>query len=135
MIALAALALASAQAVTLAQAAQAFDDAQQHHDRAALEAMLAPDFLLITGKGAEADRYAFIKASTDPGEKLEPFVITRRRVLPLGADGGVASGDGIERGTQNGKPFVSHFRYADVFARRGGRWLVVYTQVTALPAP
>jgi len=135
MIALVALALASAQTGTLAQAAKAFDDAQQYHDRAVLEAMLAPDFVLITGKGAEADRNAFIKASTDPGEKLEPFVITHHRVVPLGADGGVASGEGIERGTQDGKPFVSHFRYADVFTRRGGKWVVVYTQVTALPAP
>jgi hypothetical protein len=135
MIALAALLLSAGQAGTLAQAAQAFDDAQQHHDRVVLEAMLAPDFVLITGKGAEADRKAFITASTDPGEVLEPFVITHHRVVPLGADGGVASGEGIERGTQDGKPFVSHFRYADVFARRGGRWMVVYTQVTALPAP
>ncbi|PXA85295.1 hypothetical protein DMC47_37885 [Nostoc sp. 3335mG] len=135
MIALAALLLASAQTGTLAQAAQAFDDAQQHHDRAVMEAMLAPDFVLITGKGVEADRDAFIKASSDPGETLEPFVITHHRVVPLGRDGGVASGEGIERGTQDGKPFVSHFRYADVFARRGGRWVVVYTQVTALPPP
>jgi hypothetical protein len=134
-IVLATLLLASAQSGTLPQAAQAFDNAQYHHDRAVLETMLAPDFVLITGKGAQADRAAFIAASTDPGEKLEPFVITHHRVLPLGADGGVASGEGIERGTQDGKPFVSHFRYADVFARRDGRWVVVYTQVTALPAP
>jgi hypothetical protein len=133
MIALAALLLASAQTGSLAQAARAFDDAQFHHDRAALEALLAPDFLLVTGKGAEADRAAFIAASTDPAEKLEPFVITHHRVLPLGADGGVVSGEGIERGTQDGTPFVSHFRYSDVFARRGGKWLVVYTQVTGLP--
>jgi hypothetical protein len=135
MIALAALLLASAQTGTLAQAAQAFDDAQQHHDRAVLEAMLAPDFVLITGHGAEASRDDFIKASTDPGEKLEPIVITHHRVVPLGQDGGVASGEGIERGTQDGTPFVSHFRYADVFARREGKWVVVYTQVTALPKP
>jgi ketosteroid isomerase-like protein len=134
-IALAALLLASVQTCTLAQATQAFDDAQQHHDRAVLEAMLAPDFVLITGKGKEAGRDAFIAASTDPGERLEPTVITHHRVVPLGTGGGVASGEGLERGTQDGKPFVSHFRYADVFARRGGRWVVVYTQVTTLPAP
>ncbi len=80
MIALAAVLLALLQTVSLADAAQAFDDAQFHHDRAALEAFLAPDFLLVTDKGAEADRAGFIAASTDPREMLEPFVITQHRI-------------------------------------------------------
>jgi len=135
MIALAAAAPADPQAGTLAEAAQAFDDAQFHHDSAALERFLAPDFLFVTGKGQATGRAAFIAGATTPGEVLEPFVITHHRIEPLGRDGGVVSGEGIERGAQDGKPFVSHFRYADVFARRGGKWVVVYTQVTSLPKP
>jgi hypothetical protein len=139
MIALAALLLAvaapDAQRGTLAEAARAFDDAQFHHDRAALERFLAPDFLFVTGKGEALGRDGFIAGATTPGEVLEPFVIAHHRVEPQGADGGVVSGEGIERGTQDGKPFVSHFRYVDAFARRHGRWVVVYTQVTSLPRP
>lgn len=136
MIVLAVLLLAASvpQHETLAVAAQAFDDAQFHHDRATLDRMLAPDFLFVTRAG-EADRNAFIAAMTTPGEVPEPFVITHRRILPLGTEGGVVSGEGLERGTQDGKPFVSHFRYSDVFARRDGHWVVVYTQVTGLPNP
>ena len=51
---------ADAQRGTLAQAAQAFDDAQFHHDRVALEHFLAPDMLFVTGSGTASDRAAFI---------------------------------------------------------------------------
>lgn len=139
MIAPAALLLIAAapdpQTGTLAEASQAFDDAQFHHDKAAIDRFLAPDFVFVTRKGAVLHRDDFIAGSTTPGEVLEPFVITDHRIVPLGGDGGVVSGDGLTRGTQDGAPFVSHFRYADVFARRGGRWLVVYVQVTGLPNP
>jgi ketosteroid isomerase-like protein len=118
---------------TLQQASQAFDDAQFRHDRAAVERFLAPDFLFVSRSGAALKREDFIAGATTPGEILEPFVIKDRRVEKLGRDGGVVSGEGIIRGTQDGKKFASHFRYADVFTRRGGRWVAVYVQVTALP--
>ena len=118
---------------TLAAASKAFDDAQFRHDRGALERFLAPDFLFIARSGEALTRSDFIAGATTPGEKLEPFVIRDHRIEPLGVDGGVVSGEGIIRGTHDGKPFSSHFRYADVFARRCGKWVVVYVQVTALP--
>lgn len=36
-------------------------------------------------------------------------------------------------GTEGGGPFAEHFRYSDMFARRNGRWIAVFTQVTGLP--
>jgi Domain of unknown function (DUF4440) len=128
-------ALLGAQSGSLETAAQAFDDAQLHHDRAAISSFLAPDFQYVTRKGLLLGREAFITNTTDPKESLEPFLVSDHRVLQLGLDAGIASGDSIVRGTVNGKPFADRFRYADVFARRNGLWVVVYTQVTALPAP
>jgi Domain of unknown function (DUF4440) len=125
----------SAQTGSLEAASEAFDNAQLHHDRAAIESFLAPDFQYVTRHGALLGRKEFIDATSDPNETLEPFEVFQHRVLPLGADGGIASADTIVRGTQAGKPFVDRFRFADVFARRDGRWVVVYVQVTALPAP
>ena len=128
---LAALAVASAmQTGTLEQASQSFDDAQLHHDRAAIEAFLAPDFQYITRKGKLLGRTDFIAATTTAGEKLDPFVIQDHRILHLGENGGMASGDARVKGTQDGKPIGDRFRYADIFERRNGRWMVVYTQVT-----
>jgi ketosteroid isomerase-like protein len=134
-IAVLASAVLGAQAGSLEAAAQAFDAAQQNHDRETISRFLAPDFQYVTRKGLLLGRDAFITNTTDPKETLEPFVVSDHRVLQLGPDAGIASGDSIVRGTLDGKPFADRFRYADVFARRNGLWVVVYTQVTALPAP
>ncbi|HEY2533574.1 MAG TPA: nuclear transport factor 2 family protein [Xanthobacteraceae bacterium] len=133
LIAVLAFAVINAQGGSLETAAQAFDDAQLHHDRAVISSFLAPDFQYVTRKGLLLGRDAFITAITNPSETLEPFVISDHRVLQLGPDAGIASGDAIVRGALNGKAFTDRFRYADIFARRNGVWVVVYTQVTALP--
>jgi ketosteroid isomerase-like protein len=129
---LAVMALASAalQTGSLEDASKSFDDAQLHHDRAAIEAFLAPDFQYVTRKGKLLGRKEFIEATTTAGETLDPFVIADHRVLRLGEGGGIASGDARVKGTQDGKPISDRFRYADIFERRDGRWLVIYTQVT-----
>lgn len=116
---------------SLEQAAQAFDDAQQNHDRAAIDAFLAPDFQYVTRKGQLLGRKEFIAATTSPGEVLQPFDVADHKVKHLGTDGGIASGLATVHGSQKGKAFVDSFRYADVFEKRKDRWVVVYTEVTA----
>jgi hypothetical protein len=118
---------------SLESAAAAFDNAQLHHDRALIERFLADDFQYVTRKGDLLGRREFVAATANPDEVLAPFIVRDHRVERLGSDGGVASGDATVRGTHAGVGFADRFRYADVFARRGGRWVVVYTQVTALP--
>jgi ketosteroid isomerase-like protein len=119
----------------LAEASAAFDDAQLRQDGAAIGHMLAPDFIFVPRTGEVLGRDDFIAGASSPDERIGGIEIRDRRIEPLGGDGGVVSGEGLIRGTRKGSPFVSHFRYSDVFARRNGRWLVVYVQVTALPNP
>lgn len=114
-------------------AAQAFDDAQVHGDRATLEAMLAPDFLFVRGSGRIGDRHDFIAGFTDPKSKLEPFVITDRLFVRVSPDVAIVGGEAWVKGSDAGKKFADHFRYSDTFVRRDGRWTVIYTQVTGLP--
>ena len=120
---------------SLQEAAQAFDDAQFHHNKELVNNFLSVDFQYVTRKGRLLGRDAFIASTTSQDENLEPFVVSDHRVLALGEGGGIASGDATVRGVQAGKHFSTRFRYADVFERRDGRWLVIYTQVTALPDP
>ena len=115
-------------------AAQAFDDAQLHGDRAVLERMLAPDYLLIHGSGRVGDKKDFIDGFTDPNAHLEPFDIKDRLFIRPSADTAIVGGDAWITGTDHGKAFKQHFRYSDMFAKRNGQWVVVYTQVTPLPA-
>ena len=115
-------------------AAQAFDDAQLHGDRAVLERMLAPDYLLVHGSGRVGDKKDFIDGFTDPNAHLEPFDIKDRLFIRPSSDTAIVGGEAWVHGTDHGKPFKQHFRYSDTFARRNGQWVVVYTQVTPLPA-
>jgi len=36
-------------------------------------------------------------------------------------------------GTYQGRPFKSHYRYIDTYARQDGRWRVCSVQITAMP--
>ncbi len=135
-----ALALIAASAPAIAQdrnsdvraVAKEFDDAQLHGDRATLERLLAPDYLFVRGSGRVGDRGDFIEAFTSPGQKLEPFRIEDPLFLRVSGDVAIVGGEAWIRGTDGGQPFAQHFRYSDTFARRDGRWMVVYTQVTGL---
>ena len=101
--------------------ADAFDMAQQHRDRAALDAMLAPDFLIVHGSGKVGGRADFIAGFTAPGVTLNPFVITDRLFSRISPDVAVVGGDGRISGSENGKPFAEHFRFSDTFVRRDVR--------------
>ena len=113
-------------------ASRAFDDAQFRGDVATLERFLAPDFRYVRGSGRIAGRREFIANFTDPAQHLDPFVITDRRVIALGRDAVVVAADGVISGTNAGQPFREHFRFADTFVRRDGRWRVAYVQVTPI---
>jgi hypothetical protein len=114
-------------------ASRAFDDAQFRGDVAAMERFLAPTFLYVRGSGRVGGRSEFIANFTDPTQHFEPFVITDRRVIPLGPDSAIVAADGVISGVAAGKPFTEHFRFVDTFLRRAGRWQVVYVQVTPIP--
>ena len=115
-------------------AAHAFDMAQQTGDKATLERMIAPDFLFVRGSGRVGGKRDFIDGFTGPGQKLEPFRIEDPLLIRVSAEVAIVGGEAWVKGTDNGKPFAEHFRYADTFAKRGGAWVVVYTQVTGLPS-
>lgn len=111
----------------------AFDEAQFRHDGGAISAFLSPDLLYVRGSGEAAGKAAFEQGFTAPGVEFDPFVINDRRVIMLGPDAATVAAEGIIGGTEGGKRFADHFRYADTFRRQGGRWQVVHVQVTRIP--
>jgi ketosteroid isomerase-like protein len=115
------------------EAAQAFEQAQVNGDRAALERLLAPDFLLVRASGRIGDKADFIAGFTDPKSKLQPYEIVDRLFVRPSDDSAIVGGEALVRGTENGKAFSQHFRYSDMFVKRNDQWIVVYTQITPLP--
>ncbi len=114
-------------------AAYAFDDAQQHRDGAALDRLLAPDYLVVHASGRVGGRQEFIEGMTRPGVTLAPFEISDPLLVRPSPDTAIVGGEAWLRGTEDGRPFTVHYRYADTFAKRNGQWIVVYSQVTGLP--
>jgi ketosteroid isomerase-like protein len=118
----------------LAQAAEAYDEAQVHGDGAALERLVADDYVLVSGGAVVQDKARLIHDYVDPGFHLDPFVI-EEPVEQVWGDAAVLGGLVTMTGTDGGQHFSMKVRFADVWARRDGRWRVVYTQVTRVPAP
>lgn len=116
-------------------ASHAFDQAQLHKDRTTLERYLAPDYRIVRGSGGIGDRDAFIATFTSDSLTVTAIDVANPYYTDLGRDAAIVGGEGTIRGTEDGAPLNEHFMFADVFEKREGRWVVVYTQVTMLPAP
>jgi len=89
------------------EAALELDAAIAAKDEAALERLIAEDFLWVRGSGAKGDKADFIGALLAATNEL--------------------------RGTADGEPFVDRHRFADHWLWRDGGWRLVYAQVTPLP--
>lgn len=130
-----ALLLAGAAAIAppdLLAAVHDYDAAQVAGDRGALERLVAPDYLLVNSSGAVETKADLIRDYTTPGFRLDPFRVEHeiRQLWPGGAVfGGVATISGMD----GGKPYKVRLRFADVWANRGGKWQLVYTQAAHAP--
>lgn len=118
----------------LAKAVHDYDDAQVQGDRAGLERLIADDYTLVNGSGNVQDKAGLIADYTTPGYSIEPFEILEP-VEKVWNDGAALGGLVHLKGTSGGKPFAVSLRFIDVWAKRNGRWQVIYSHVSRLPAP
>ena len=96
----------------LARAVAAFDRAQVEGDGAALQRLLADDYVLFNSRA-----------------RVEHEVV---RHWPGGA---VLGGVATLEGSSDGKPFKARLRFADIWRERDGRWQVIFTQATRVATP
>jgi hypothetical protein len=114
----------------LAKAALAYDEAQLRSDGPELKRLLADDYKLVTRAGTVLDKTRFVAASTDPNSKVLPFTI-EQPLHTVWSDGAVLGGKVNYRTVDHGKESAQPLLFADIWAKRGGTWRVVYTQVSA----
>jgi hypothetical protein len=119
--------------VDLAKAAAEYDKAQIESSRPLLEKMLASDYHLINSGGEVESRKQFIDESTTGSFKIDPYVV-EQPIETVWANAAVLAGYVHITGSDAGKRFDAHLRFADVWAKRNGRWQVVFTEVTKAPA-
>ena len=113
----------------LAKAVKDYDQAQMDGNRAELERLLADDYTLLNSGGKAETKSQFIAESTAPGFKLEPFVV-KDAIEKVWSDGAVMGGIATLRGVDGGTKFEATLRFADIWAKRKGKWQVIYTHVS-----
>jgi ketosteroid isomerase-like protein len=126
---LAAVANAAELPADLAKAVKDYDEAQIHGDKAALLRLVADDYTLVNSSGRIQNKSELIADYTAPGYKIEPFEIMEP-VEKVWSDGAVMGGVVDLRGIDGGKPFTVKLRFADIWAKRNGKWQVIYTHVS-----
>ena len=117
----------------LAKAVKDYDEAQIHGNKAELQRLVADDYTLVNSSGRIQTKAQLIADYTAPGYKIEPFEIMEP-VEKVWNDGAVMGGVVDLRGTEGGKPFAVKLRFADIWAKRNGKWQVIYTHVSRPPA-
>jgi hypothetical protein len=126
-------ALAAEIPADLAKAAKDYDEAQIHGDGAELQRLVADDYTLVNSGGKVQTKAELIADYTSPGYRIEPFVV-QQPIEKVWSDGAVMGGVVDLKGTDGGKPFAVTLRFADIWAKRNGRWQVIYTHVSRPPA-
>lgn len=117
----------------LARAAAAYDRAQMAGDGAALERLLADDYTLINSHAEIEDKAGLIRDYTDPAYHIDPYTV-QEPIEKIWRDGAVLGGTVALSGVDHGVRFTVTVRFADIWAKRSGRWQVVFTEVTKVPA-
>ena len=113
----------------LATAVKDYDEAQIHGNKAELLRLVADDYTLVNSSGRIQNKAELIADYTAPGYKIEPFEIMQP-VEKVWSDGAVMGGVVDLRGIDGGKPFTVKLRFADIWAKRNGKWQVIYTHVS-----
>ncbi|MES2018551.1 MAG: nuclear transport factor 2 family protein [Pseudomonadota bacterium] len=116
---------------TLARQAHAWDGAIVRKDLPAIAANMAPDYRHIRDNGAVSDGAAFLAFMGSPKLLIAPYQVDDLDVRLYG-DVALLSGTTRMSGSYDGAPFKSHYRYTDVYVKRGGQWRVSSVQITAI---
>jgi hypothetical protein len=112
----------------LAQAATDYDLAQFKSNRADLERLLANDYILAGPTGRSQTKAEYLADALAPGSKTLAVALDIR-VRKVWDTGAVLGGAVDARGLKGGKEFTFKGRFVDVWEKRGGKWLVVFTQI------
>lgn len=115
-------------------AAEAYESAQIAGDAAALDRLIADDYVLVGSDGVRQSKAELIAFWTADGFDPAPVTVTEP-VEHFWSDGAALGGTVTLSGIQGGEPFSVTIRYIDVWALRDGEWRVIYGQTTRVPAP
>jgi ketosteroid isomerase-like protein len=110
---------------------RAYDDAFLKKDRAAMERLLADDFVYVHSNGTMTNRTQEIEETISADVK---WTASKLDDLKVRVYGDVAVVTGVQTLTGSAKGYVSGARrFTNVWVRRNGRWQTVGGQSTLAP--
>ena len=119
-------------AAQLKAQADRWDRAILAKDRAAIEANMADDFRQIDARGNVEPKAGFVDDLVSPDLQLDPYTVEDFEVRVYG-DTALLSGRTRMTGRYQGRAFNAHYRYIDIYVRRGGAWKIVSVQISPMP--
>jgi ketosteroid isomerase-like protein len=126
------LALAVDDEQLLKDTVQQLARAWTQHDRAFIENVLAPEWVVTQADGTMLTRSSVLGAFFD-AVKFDSNVIDDVTVALFG-DTAIVRGRTVATATLNGAPVTARIRFTDVFIKRNGRWQVVASHASPLTA-
>jgi ketosteroid isomerase-like protein len=100
------------------------------HDMAAVEALIATDYIGVNPKGKVQNRRAVLNDVKGDKDAYSSNKNEKMDVRMFGTSIGVVAGTYREKGTgKDGKAFDRTYRFTDTWMDRGGQWQCVASQV------
>lgn len=109
-----------------------WDRALIDKDRAALESILADDFVIVTADGRTGGKQDLIAVTVNWTGRVQPFETQDVRVRIYG-DVAVLTGWFQQTVVDNGAATSTRIRYTDVYRRTDKGWVAVSAQATVAP--
>jgi ketosteroid isomerase-like protein len=119
---------------TLLQLERDWEQANAKNDTAALERLLAPEFVSTDSDGRLVTRAEMFARRKSGAVKFTEFTQDDYKVHVLG-DTAVVTGRSILKGTRDGKNLSGRERWTDVFVRRNGSWQAVASHSSRIATP
>jgi ketosteroid isomerase-like protein len=107
-------------------------EAQVKRDIAALDRMLADDFILTRANGVVANKAENL-ADVQSGDRSFASYTSDDVRVRLYGDAAVVTGRVTSTGTYKGQDFSGRFRYTKMFIKRDGQWRIVAWHATLMP--
>lgn len=109
-------------------------DAYEKRDAEAMSRILSDDFKLTFSNGSvqtKADILAQIKSAQDSG-RPSPKLSTEDVQSRVEGDSVILTGRFIQRTGRDDQARTMQMRYRDIYAKRGGRWQIIASQLTRI---
>lgn len=108
-------------------------NAYRTRDRATLDRILADDFAAVYPDDRMLSKADLIAAATGTGRTVETVSWDRLRIMVF-EDVAIVTARSRLTGLAAGKPFIASNDYADIYAKRGGRWRAISAHVVRAAA-